>query len=66
MPEIKAMAIALALGILVAWASEMSYRDAKLAEESYRDDVCAGVYPDYKGLAPDCAVKSVAGDRYYP
>jgi len=39
------------------WANSMDYEDALADEAAYLDMVCAGSWPDYKGLEPDCGAK---------
>tara|TARA_R110002153_G_scaffold174356_1_gene327542 strand:+ start:1346 stop:1513 length:168 start_codon:yes stop_codon:yes gene_type:complete len=45
-----ALFIVIALGIV----GEMDYQDELAAEQHYKDMVCAGHYPDYKGTEPSC------------
>ena len=45
-----ALFIVIALGIV----GEMDYQDELVAEQHYKDMVCAGHYPDYKGTEPTC------------
>jgi hypothetical protein len=40
----------LILGII----GNMDYRDAVLAEQHYARMVCDEIWPDYKGLEPEC------------
>lgn len=39
---------------LIGVVGQLDYQDEIIAEQSYIRDVCAGVYPDYKYLEPDC------------
>lgn len=39
---------------LYAIVSTMSYSDEVSAEQQYKSNVCSGIWPDYKGLKPDC------------
>ncbi len=39
---------------LIGAVGQMDYEDEIIAEQQYIQDVCAGVYPDYEYLEPDC------------
>ena len=62
----KIGALLLSLLILFAFASSMSFDDAKLEADNYRDNFCAGIWPDYAHREPDCTVDEVSAERYYP
>lgn len=40
--------------LLVLVVSEMSYNDAVAWDAYYDEMVCAGIWPDYDNLKPDC------------
>lgn len=44
----------LALIGLIGIVGQMDYESEIIAEDQYIQDVCSGVYPDYKYLQPDC------------
>lgn len=39
---------------LYAVMSTMSYNDEASLEKQYKSNVCDGIWPDYKGIEPDC------------
>lgn len=40
--------------VLYALVSTMSYRDEVSLEQQYKNNFCDGIWPDYKGIKPDC------------
>ena len=58
--DLNEMWVALGFTVMVVGfvcASSMDYQDALTEELVYADMVCAGSWPDYKGLEPDCGAK---------
>jgi len=43
------------LFILMMISSTMSFNDELLEENQYIDNVCKGVWPDFKNLTPSCS-----------
>lgn len=35
-------------------AGKLDYEDAVLFEQTYKENVCSGIHPDYKGWNIDC------------
>ena len=46
-------AILLALGLI----GNQDYQDELIEEQRYLEDVCLGIYPDFKNLKPQCTNK---------
>ena len=42
--------------MLIVMVGSMSYQDEIEAERVYVENVCAGAWPDYRDLKPDCEV----------
>jgi len=60
----KIGALLLSLLILFAWVGSMSFDDAKLEADNYRDNYCAGIWPDFKNLKPECPTPPTMSERY--
>mgnify|MGYP000275603590 CR=1 FL=1 len=52
--KLQAGAAALAIVMLLGWVSAMDYSDQLAQSEHYSAMVCTGVWPDYRGIEPDC------------
>lgn len=51
---VAAVAFAL-VATAMAIAGTLDYMDQQREAETYRQMVCSGAWPDFKGLEPDCA-----------
>ena len=49
----KTTALLLSIACLMAWVGDMSYSDALSEDAHYRANVCAGIWPPYRGEV-DC------------
>lgn len=52
----KPIIFAVLFFMLIVMVNSMSYQDEIEAERVYIENVCAGAWPDYQELKPDCEV----------
>ena len=52
--NLKSGFITILIFMMLGFVGAMDFQDMVLAEQHYKDMVCAGHYPDYKELKPSC------------
>ena len=54
MSSTKRWAVAVLLAGIIGLVGAMDYEDEVLQEKHYIEMVCAGHWPDYKDISPEC------------
>ena len=55
--NLKNFSILAAILLALGWIGNQDYQDELIEERRYFEDVCSGIYPDFKNLKPQCANK---------
>jgi hypothetical protein len=48
----------------LGYVGSMGYNDELAQEQHYTDMVCAQVWPDYRGIEPECPKPKARPERY--
>ena len=55
--SLKNLSILAAILLALGWIGNQDYQDELIEERRYFEDVCSGIYPDFKNLKPKCSNK---------
>lgn len=55
--SLKNLSILAAILLALGWIGNQDYQDELIEERRYSEDVCSGIYPDFKNLKPQCTNK---------
>ena len=55
--SLKNLSILAAILLALGWIGNQDYQDELIEEQRYLEDVCSGIYPDFKNLQPQCSIK---------
>jgi len=55
--NLKNFSILAAILLALGWIGNQDYQDELIEERRYFEDVCSGIYPDFKNLKPKCLNK---------
>lgn len=55
--SLKNLSILVAILLALGWIGNQDYQDELIEEQTYLEDVCDGIYPDFKNLKPQCTNK---------
>ncbi len=55
--SLKNLSILAAVLLALGWIGNQDYQDELIEERRYFEDVCSGIYPDFKNLKPQCTNK---------
>ena len=55
--SLKNLSILVAILLALGWIGNQDYQDELIEEQTYLEDVCDGIYPDFKNLKPKCLNK---------
>ena len=55
--NLKNFSILAAILLALGWIGNQDFQDELIEEQRYLEDVCDGIYPDFKNLKPKCLNK---------
>ena len=55
--SLKNLSILAAILLALGWIGNQDFQDELIEEQRYLEDVCDGIYPDFKNLKPKCSNK---------